>query len=216
MIQEARKGIERSHILLQILTISYGGGYRRSTLGSLGLCYRNLNGAGSTAMSEFHRLVEHEIPRLRRYARALTRDSVRADDLVQDTLMRGLAKSHLWQAGTDIRAWLFTIMHNQFVNDIRRAAREEASVDVEEAASRLVATADPTASRQLKELERALGQLSRGQREVVLLVGLEGMGYDEAAKILGMPIGTIRSRLARGRDALRFLLGIDAPRVCAA
>src|SRR6516164_10664026 len=121
-------------------------------------------------MSEFHRLVEHEIPRLRRYARALTRDSVRADDLVQDTLMRGLAKSHLWQAGTDIRAWLFTIMHNQFVNDIRRAAREDASVDVEEAASRLVATADPTASRQLKKLDRALGQLSRGQREVVLVL----------------------------------------------
>src|ERR1700757_862648 len=88
------------------------------------------NGSGIITMYEFRRLLEHEIPRLRRYARALTRDSVRADDLVQDTLMRGLAKSHLWQAGTDIRAWLFTIMHNQFVNDIRRAAREEASVDV--------------------------------------------------------------------------------------
>ena len=128
--------------------------------------------------------------------------------------MRGLAKSHLWQAGTDIRAWLFTVMHNQNVNNIRRAAREEASVDVDEAASRLVATADSTASRQLKELDRALGQLSRGQREVVLLVGLEGMSYDEAAKILRVPIGTIRSRLARGREALRFLLDIDAPRVC--
>jgi RNA polymerase sigma-70 factor (ECF subfamily) len=109
-------------------------------------------------------------------------------------------------------------MHNQFVNDIRRAAREDASVDVEEAASTLVATADPTASRQLKKLDRALGQLSRGQREVVLLVGLEGMRYDEAAKILRVPIGTIRSRLARGREALRSLLGIDegiagAPRV---
>ena len=171
-------------------------------------------------MSEFHRLVEHEIPRLRRYARALTRDSVRADDLVQDTLMRGLAKPHLWQAGTDIRAWLFTIMHNQYVNDIRRAAREEASDDVDQVASKLAATADPTALRQLKELDRALGQLTRGQREVVLLVGLEGMSYDEAAKILRVPIGTILSRLSRGREALRFLLGIDedtagAPRVCA-
>jgi len=66
-------------------------------------------------MSEFHRLLENEIPRLRRYARALTRDSIRADDLVQDTLLRGLAKAHLWQAGTDIRAWLFTIMHNQML-----------------------------------------------------------------------------------------------------
>ena len=171
-------------------------------------------------MSEFHCLVEHEIPRLRRYAPALTRDRVRADDLVQDTLMRGLAKSHLWQAGTDIRAWLFTIMHNQYVNDIRRAAREGASDDVDQVASKLAATADPTALRQLKELDRALGQLTKGQREVVLLVGLEGMSYDEAAKILRVPIGTVRSRLSRGREALRSLLGIDedtagAPRVCA-
>jgi RNA polymerase sigma-70 factor, ECF subfamily len=189
-------------------------------LGTLGLVTRNVNGAGSTAMSQFHRLMEHEIPRLRRYARALTRDSVRADDLVQDTLMRGLAKSHLWQAGTDIRAWLFTIMHNQYVNDRRRAAREDANDDVDQIAPKLAATADPTALRQLKELDRALGQLSRGQREVVLLVGLEGMSYDEAAKILRVPIGTIRSRLSRGREVLRFLLGIDedttgAQRVCA-
>ena len=160
-------------------------------------------------MSEFHRLVESEIPRLRRYARALTRDSNRADDLVQDTLVRGIAKAHLWQAGTDIRAWLFTIMHNQYVNDIRRAIREEATVDVDQLASALVATTDPTASWQLSELDRALGYLSKGQREVVLLVGLEGMSYDEAAKILRVPIGTVRSRLGRAREALRVLMGID-------
>jgi RNA polymerase sigma-70 factor, ECF subfamily len=83
-------------------------------------------------MSEFHRLVEHQIPRLRRYARALTRDSNRADDLVQDTLVRGIAKAHLWQAGTDIRAWLFTIMHNQYVNNVRRAMCGQATVDVDQ------------------------------------------------------------------------------------
>ena len=160
-------------------------------------------------MREFHRLVEHEIPRLRRYARALTRDSNRADDLVQDTLLRALEKAHLWQVGTDLRAWLFTIMHNQYVNDIRRAARQQATVDVDQVASTLTATTDPTASRQLSELDRAPGQLSNGQRAVVLLVGLEGMSYDEAAKILRVPIGTIRSRLARARDALRWLMGID-------
>jgi RNA polymerase sigma-70 factor, ECF subfamily len=160
-------------------------------------------------MCEFHRLVEHEIPRLRRYARALTRDSNRADDLVQDTLLRGLAKAHLWQVGTDLRAWLFTIMHNQYVNDIRRAAREEATDDVDHVVSTLAATTDPTASRQLSELDRALGHLSKGQREVVLLVGLEGMSYDEAAKTLRVPIGTIRSRLGRAREALRSLMGIN-------
>ena len=161
-------------------------------------------------MSEFHRLLENEIPRLRRYARALTRDSIRADDLVQDTLLRGLAKAHLWQAGTDIRAWLFTIMHNQNVNIIRQhALREQGTVDVDQVASTLVATTDPTVSRQLSELDRALGQLPKGQHEVVLLVGLEGMSYDEAAKILRVPIGTVRSRLCRARQALRALMGID-------
>ena len=159
-------------------------------------------------MSEFHRLVEEQIPRLRRYARALTRDSNSADDLVQDTLVRGLAKAHLWQADTDIRAWLFTIMHNQYVNNVRRAQRERATVDVDQVASTLVATTDPTASRQLSELDRALGQLSEGQRAVVLLVGLEGMSYDEAAKILRVPIGTVRSRLGRAREALRALMGM--------
>jgi RNA polymerase sigma factor (sigma-70 family) len=111
-------------------------------------------------MCEFNRLVEREIPRLRRYARALTRETSRADDLVQDTLMRAIAKAHLWEDGSDIRAWLFTIMHNQHVNGVRRALREEATIDVEQVASTLVATSDPTASRQIRELERALDHLS--------------------------------------------------------
>src|ERR1700751_5486163 len=166
-------------------------------------------------MLEFHHLVEKEIPRLRRYARALTRDSNRADDLVQDTLVRGIAKAHLWQAGTDIRPWVFTIMHNQYVKNIRRTMREQATIDVDQVASTLEATTDPTASRQLSELERALGYLSKGQREVVLLVGLEGMSYDEAAKILRVPIGTVRSRLGRAREALRLLMGIDEDPECA-
>jgi RNA polymerase sigma-70 factor (ECF subfamily) len=100
-------------------------------------------------------------------------------------------------------------MHNQHVNGVRRAAREEATINVEQVASTLLATSDPTASRQIRELERALDHLSEGQRQVVLLVGLEGMTYDEAAKVLGVPIGTVRSRLGRARDALRGLLGVD-------
>jgi RNA polymerase sigma-70 factor (ECF subfamily) len=158
-------------------------------------------------MSEFHRLVEQEIPRLRRYARALTRSADRADDLVQETLLRAIAKAHLWQTGTDIRAWLFTIMHNQHVNMVRRAMREEATVDIEQMSSSLVATTDPTASRQLRELECALARLPDEQREVILLVGLEGMSYESAAGILSVPVGTVRSRLSRGRDTLRSLMG---------
>jgi RNA polymerase sigma-70 factor, ECF subfamily len=159
-------------------------------------------------MSEFHGLVEREIPRLRRYARALTRSADRADDLVQETLLRAISKSHLWQAGTDIRAWLFTIMHNHYVNMVRRAVRDEATVDIEQMSSSLVATTDPTASRQLRELEQSLARLPGEQREVILLVGLEGMSYETAAQVLSVPVGTVRSRLSRGRDALRRLMGL--------
>ena len=159
-------------------------------------------------MSEFHGLVEREIPRLRRYARALTRSADRADDLVQETLLRAISKSHLWQIGTDIRAWLFTIMHNHYVNMVRRAMRDEATIDIEQVSSSLVAITDPTASSQLRELEQSLGRLPGEQREVILLVGLEGMSYETAAKVLSVPVGTVRSRLSRGRDALRRLMGL--------
>ena len=169
-------------------------------------------------MADLHRRLEEQIPRLRRYARALTRDMSRADDLVQDTLVRALAKQHLWQDGTNLRAWLFTLMHNQHVNDVRRASREGGNVDVAEMAAVLVANTDPTASRQLRELERCLARLPLEQREAILLVGLEGMRYDEAAAVAGVPIGTVRSRLSRGREALRRMMEIEeeaAPEVAA-
>ena len=159
-------------------------------------------------MSDFNRRLEREIPGLRRYARALTRNMVPADDLVQETLLRAVQKQHLWEPGTDLRAWLFTIMHNQYVNMVRRAMRDEATVDIEQMSSFLVATTDPTASRQLRELEGALARLPEEQCEVILLVGLEGMSYESAAQILSVPVGTIRSRLSRGREALRRLMDL--------
>jgi RNA polymerase sigma-70 factor, ECF subfamily len=159
-------------------------------------------------MSEFHRLIERQIPRLRRYARALTRNRERADDLVQDTLSRALVKEQFWQPGTNLGAWLFTIMHNQNINNVRRAVRESGMVDMEISAT-LPATTDPTASRQMFELERALAQLPLEQRQVILLVGLEGMSYEDAAGILSLPVGTVRSRLSRGRDILRKLLDME-------
>jgi len=160
-------------------------------------------------MSDFQDLLEPLIPRLRRYARALTRDAQRADDLVQDTLLRGLIKQDRWEPGTNLRAWLFTLMHNQYVNDVRRASRETGTIDIDDVSSSLVATTDPTASRQLHELERALGQLATEQREVILLVGLEGFSYEDAAGILAVPVGTIRSRLSRGRESLRREFGME-------
>ena len=157
-------------------------------------------------MSDFDRLLEGQIPRLRRYARALTRNIERADDLVQDTLVRALVKQNLWQAGTNLRAWLFMLMHNQNVNNLRRSIREGQMVDIEATTNVLAATTDPTASRQLYELDRALGQLAVEQRQTILLVGLEEFSYKEAAAILNVPVGTVRSRLSRGRDHLRRLL----------
>jgi RNA polymerase sigma-70 factor, ECF subfamily len=157
-------------------------------------------------MSDFNRLLEEQIPRLRRYARALTKNMEKADDLVQDTLIRALTKQHLWQAGTNLRAWLFTLMHNQNINTARQSIRESQMIDVETMSNVLAATTDPTASRQLCELDRALNQLAPEQRQVILLVGLEEFSYEETAAILNVPVGTVRSRLSRGRDHLRRLL----------
>jgi RNA polymerase sigma-70 factor, ECF subfamily len=159
-------------------------------------------------MNDFGRMVEAEIPRLRRYARALTRDVVRADDLIQSCLTRAVAKQHLWQYGTDLRAWLFTIMHNQHVNDVRRGVREGNPVELEQAPM-LTAPSNAIPRLELRDLERALAKLAHEQREVILLVGLEGMRYDQVAEILNVPIGTVRSRLSRGRDQLRRLMGME-------
>jgi RNA polymerase sigma-70 factor, ECF subfamily len=158
-------------------------------------------------MSDLSCLVEQEIPRLRRYARALAHATDRTDELVQDTLVRALSNLHLWQSGTELRAWLFTIMHNQFVNTVRLEARERTTVDIEHVSSTLTATTDPTVRRQLIELDRALALLPNEQREVVLLVGLKGLPYESIAQILGVPMGTVRSRLSRGRERLRELMG---------
>ena len=160
-------------------------------------------------MNDFTRLLEAEIPRLRRYARALTRDVCRADDLVQSCLARAVAKQHLWQPGTDLRAWLFTILHNQHVNDVRRSVREGVSVAVEDMAPVQTVHSNAFAALQLRDLEAAIAKLPQEQRQVILLVGLEGMRYEEVAVILGVPVGTVRSRLSRGRDQLRRLMEMD-------
>ncbi|MEA2756519.1 MAG: polymerase sigma-70 factor, subfamily [Aliidongia sp.] len=157
-------------------------------------------------MNELFHRIEQEIPRLRRYARALTRDPSAADDLVQDCLTRALAKVHLWQEGTDLRAWLFTILHNQHVNRVRRWMREGVCVRADEAAPGLVAASNQFARIELRDLERALAKLPEEQRQVVLLVGLEGLRYEAVAEITGVPLGTVRSRLSRGREALRRLM----------
>ena len=165
-------------------------------------------GAGFSAAD-----AERWIPRLRRYAQALTGQRDAADDLIQDTLERAWRKRALWQPGTDLRAWLFTVMHNVHVNGVR-AARPIESLDESVAAEATAATQASGQSAEsgvvLSELRAALMQLSEEQRQVILLVGLEQMSYVEAAGILGVPIGTVMSRLSRGRGQLRALLSQGA------
>jgi RNA polymerase sigma-70 factor (ECF subfamily) len=164
--------------------------------------------ATSDKMLDFCTMMEAEIPRLRRYARALIRNTAAADDLVQVTLARGLAKQHLWVEDTNLRAWLFTIMHNEQVNIVRRAVREGTAVVIGETEPSLSCAPSQLRSLELRDLDRGLAQLPQEQRAVILLVGLEGLGYDAVAEITGVPVGTVRSRLSRGRDMLRRLMGV--------
>ena len=140
------------------------------------------------------------IPRLRRYARALVGDRAAADDLVQDTLERAWSKLHLFRHGTDLRAWLFTVMHNVHVNQLRSARPTEV---LDEEMPELAQRAAQGDALLIRDLERGIAALPGAQREVLLLVALEDLSYEETAGVLGIPIGTVMSRLARAREKLR-------------
>ena len=153
-------------------------------------------------MNEAERLVEL-IPRLRRYARALVGDRATADDLVQDTLERAWAKLHLYRRGTDLRAWLFTVMHNVHVNRVR-AARSTDTLDEE--MPELAQRAAQGDALLVRDLDRAIACLPDEQRSVLLLVTLEEMSYEDVARALAIPIGTVMSRLSRAREKLRAMM----------
>lgn len=155
-------------------------------------------------------LIEEQIPRLRRYARALVGDRDRADDLVQDTLERAWGKLHLWRQGSDIRAWMFTIMHNLFINHIRQNPNPHAFVTLDEEALEIPVRATQDEGLEMRDLMSAISRLPGEFKEVVLLVGLEQMRYEEIAQVLGIPIGTVMSRLSRGREKLRALMAGNA------
>lgn len=153
-----------------------------------------------------HRVVEY-IPHLRRYARALLGgDVLAADDLVQDCLERAISKLHYWRAGTDLRAWLFTIMHNLYVNQLKRSVNGPQFVNLGEKEPPTSTSSAAEDSRLLQELHRTLSALLPDQREILLLIGLEGLSYQEVATILGIPEGTVMSRLSRARKELRAKL----------
>jgi RNA polymerase sigma-70 factor (ECF subfamily) len=179
----------------------------------------NRNGSGQSDPPEpgsvdqfLHDEIVALIPRLERYARVLTRDVIAADDLVQDCLARALEKVHMWEPGTDLRAWLFTILYRQYISHARRVARRREDVELPESHRSLALSANQTARLELRDLECALARLPEEQRTVILLVGLEGMAYDEAASLVKVPVGTVRSRVARGRESLREMTGLFPPR----
>jgi len=161
-------------------------------------------------MSSSSRLIVAEIPRLRRYARVLTRDREAADDLVQDCLERAWSRFHLWRRRDNLRAWLFTIMHNLHANHVRRAKSRPitTSIDLNDASQRLPSIRPMQEDGlETRGLAAALEQLPDEQREVLVLVALEQFSYEEAARVLGIPIGTVMSRLSRARERLRRQLG---------
>ncbi len=158
-------------------------------------------------MSGRNELIERELDGLRRYARALGSDRDQANDLVQETVMSALRHWDKWKGTGPLRAWMFTIMRNRFYEDARKRQRWQAvAVSDEDAAERQAAPAglDPMV---LRDVARALGGLTAEQREIVFLVCVEGMSYEETARMTATPVGTVMSRLARARARLKAETG---------
>ena len=165
-------------------------------------------------MQDFLDGIEGNIPALRRYARALTRDADRADDLVQDCIERAIRKRRLWSPTGPLRAWLFTILLNIYRNDLRRHRRSGRQVPLDDLTIEPAIPAPQHGRIALAEMARAIEILPGEQREALLLVVLEGLSYAEAASILGIPDGTLMSRLSRARTALRGMTGFsEEPRL---
>jgi len=152
-------------------------------------------------------IIEH-LPALRAFALSLSRNRAAADDLVQDTLLKAWTKFHLYRQGTNLRAWLFTILRNGFYSSRRKQAREVADVDGVLAA-RQATKPDHDGRLALADLAAVFGRLPDEQREVLILVGALGFSMEEAAETCGCAIGTVKSRANRGRRALAQMLGLQ-------
>jgi RNA polymerase sigma-70 factor, ECF subfamily len=164
--------------------------------------------------------IEAEIPRLRRFARYLARDADVADDLVQECLLRAVSRIDSWEPGTNLRAWLLTILRNVFLTELRRIRRTPIRSEPDEAQQAAAQEAagashhnDQDFAIYLAAVQRAFNRLGEEHREILLLVAVEELTYEEAAAVLNIPIGTVRSRLSRARTALRQLLHTLPPKL---
>ncbi|HEY0207129.1 MAG TPA: sigma-70 family RNA polymerase sigma factor [Acetobacteraceae bacterium] len=163
-------------------------------------------------MSDIAALLEPHIPALRRYAYALTRDHAAADDLVQDCLERAVSRWYLRGTDAQLRAWLFTILHNLFVSALRTRRRRPLHDDLDKTTDAAVSV-PPSQECSLagREMLERFGALSADHQEVLLLIGVEGMPYASVARVLGVPVGTVMSRLSRAREQFRRLLDGERP-----
>jgi RNA polymerase sigma-70 factor (ECF subfamily) len=163
---------------------------------------------GCKSRSEFRDRIVEEIPHLRAFACSLLRNRCLADDLVQATLLRALDNQHRFEGGTNLRAWLFTIQRNLFYSDLRKYKNEVEDVDGQHA-NQLTTPARPLQALEFRDFKQALAQLPDEQREALVLVGAAGVSYEEAAEICGCAIGTVKSRINRGRARLTQMLDAE-------
>lgn len=161
-------------------------------------------------MQETKWLIAREIPRLRRYALAMTRDPVAADDLVQDTLERAIRKRHLWKRHGSLRGWLCRILYHIFLNQSTHRKRRAREVELDNAPDP-IAPGSPEADLVRRDIVAAMQELPAEQRAAIALTAVEGLSYDEAAAALDIPVGTLRSRLSRGRERLRETFDASEP-----
>lgn len=157
-------------------------------------------------MAHRTQMIVEQIPHLRRYAYALMRDRDRADDLVQDCLARAISRRHLWKPKSTIRTWLFTILHNLYANHVRDKKRTPDITSDGDLIDRHGEPAKQQNGLEVRDVLSALDKLPEDHRTVILLVGLEGLTYAEAATVVGAPIGTVMSRLSRAREMLRQIM----------
>lgn len=157
--------------------------------------------------SNLHNDLHQHVCGLHRYARALSRDEDVARDLVQECLTQALANAHRFRPDSNLRAWLYTILRNLYISRIRRIRAAPTEISISEVAAQLARPSEQISKLEFADLLTALDRIDDDQREALILISVEGLSYKEAADILGVPVGTVTSRLSRGREALRQLLG---------
>jgi RNA polymerase sigma-70 factor, ECF subfamily len=160
--------------------------------------------------TDLHDEIVEVIPNLRAFARSLVSNPAQADDLVQGALARALANLDKFETGTNLRAWMFTILRNLYYSELRKRRREVEDIDGGYAAT-LASQPNQIPALELKDFREALATLPAEQREALILIGASGFSYEDAARICGCAIGTMKSRVNRGRNRLAELLQIEAP-----